>query len=113
MTAEIITQNTITNSPSIISEEFGTRPPEEWGATDLMEYVRAQIARVHGPQPSSRRDLDVFTGFVERFGSTDAVRIARAAFDVHGGMWMGAPVSAARFAPSSDGCFARRVLAAL
>jgi hypothetical protein len=109
--AEIITELSITTGPSVISENVRAVPPEEWGATDLMEYVRSQIRAIHGPQPVSRHDLAVFEGFIERFGSTAAVRVARAAFEAHGGMWMGAPIGTARFGPSSDACFAQRILA--
>lgn len=113
MITEAETGTVISSGHSSITENVVSVSSEEWGATDLLAYIRERICHFHGPQPQSRRDLITIQGFVERHGITDAVRIARAAFDVHEGMWLGAPVSPGRFAASSDDCFARRILSAL
>ena len=67
------------------------------------------------PERSSRSpgSQEIFAGFIRRFGQRDATRIARAAIEVHRGMWMGAPITPRRFARSNDEFFARRVLARL
>lgn len=112
MTQVLPDQVVITSGNASVSENVDAVPWQKWGAKEIASYVNARIAEFHGPQPRCRNEREIFEGFFSRFGP-DAVRIARAAFDVHGGMWMGAPVSVARFGPSSDDCFARRLLPAL
>jgi hypothetical protein len=94
------------------AERVDTLPPEDWGPAELEAYTLARITEFHGEQLPCKNSRDIFEQFLARYGA-DAVRIARAAFDVHRGMWLGAPVSVARFGASSDRIFADRVRAAL
>jgi acetyl-CoA carboxylase alpha subunit len=89
------------------------RPPDKWAAADVIAYINEEILRVHGPQLPARDAQQVLQAFCQRFGIPVAVRIARAAFEVYGGMWQGAPVTWRRFSPSHDGFFARPILEAL
>jgi hypothetical protein len=86
-----------------------TATPGSWTEDDLAYYVGEELGRIHGPQlPCSGRDR-ILHEFWERFG-IDAVRIARAAFEVHKGMWMGAPVTVRRFAAGHDEFFSAPIL---
>ena len=57
--------------------------------------------------------LKIMSAFQERHGMTQAVRVARAAFETHGGMWAGAPVTFRRFAASNDLFFSQPIAASL
>lgn len=52
----------------------------------------------------------ILNGFFSRFGAEDGMAICHQAFNVHGGMWRGAPVTVARFAEGQDGYFALPLL---
>lgn len=80
---------------------------------ELAAYVVDSAARLTGeilPVPDAEK---ILAGFIDRFGHDDAWRVARAAFDVHGGMWAGTCISPKRFAASNDGFFAKPILAQL
>lgn len=82
-------------------------------ATELLAYVTSEAGRLTGerlPVPGAEQ---VMAGFIQRFGARDATRIARAAFEVHHGMWMGAPITPRRFTAANDEFFARPILAQL
>jgi hypothetical protein len=89
------------------------RPPEDWSATDVTAYITEEIVRVHGPQLPAREATAVLQAFCQRFTVPVAARIARAAFEVYGGMWRGAPVTWRRFGATNDAFFAEPILAAL
>lgn len=89
------------------------RPPEAWSVPDVCAYITEEIIRAHGPQLPARDVRGALEGFCARFSVPVAVRIARAAFEVHGGMWEGAPVTWRRFTEGHDGFFAQPILAAL
>ena len=77
-----------------------------WGWEQMRDYVVGEIESRWGAQPrDSLRESGIFKGFVNRWGD-QAERIARTAFDVHCGLWKGAPVSVSRFATGSDPYFA-------
>lgn len=83
---------------------------QEWTGQQLRDYVISQIQHFHGPQPSNpMKEKSIFDSFVSRWGS-DAVVIARAAFEVHEGMWRSAPISVNRFCKASDAYFAAPIL---
>lgn len=113
---ETATGSTVTESVTIIPVSERTARlcqsgPASWSTDDLAWYLREEIARLHGPQlPCPGEDV-IVRQFHERFGA-DAVRIARAAFEHRAGMWMGAPVTMARFRASHDEFFSRPLLAA-
>lgn len=77
-----------------------------WTWEQLRDYVIGQIHQRWGAQPRDLlRESGIFKGFVARWGES-AGPIARAAFEVHGGMWKGAPIAVSRFAKGSDPWFA-------
>lgn len=83
---------------------------EQWTWQQLRDYVVTQIQHFHGPQPSNPvKEKAIFSGFLSRWGS-DAVIVARAAFEVHDGMWHSAPISVNRFCKASDAYFAAPIL---
>jgi hypothetical protein len=90
-----------------------SRRPEEWSPQDLYDYVTAEILRLCGPQLPAKGAQQTIEDFCRRYGIATAVRIARAAFEVHAGYWQGAPVTWRRFAPGHDQFFAEPVLAAM
>ena len=82
-------------------------------ASEMLAYVVGEGGRLTGTQLPVPGAEEIFGGFIRRFGQRDATRIARAAIEVHRGMWMGAPITPRRFTRSNDEFFARRVLARL
>jgi hypothetical protein len=82
-------------------------------ASQMAAYVVGEAERLTGPQLRVPGAEEIFEGFIERFGRRDATRIAKAAIDVHRGMWVGAPITPRRFLPGHDGFFARPILALL
>ena len=89
------------------------RPPGAWSAADVGAYITEEILRAHGPQLPAREAQAVLQAFCQRFTIPVAARIARAAFEVYGGMWRGAPVTWRRFGATNDPFFAEPILAAL
>jgi hypothetical protein len=87
--------------------------PAAWTAADVRAYICEEIERIHGPQLPGHDATVVLGAFCERFGIPAAVRIARAAFEVYGGMWRGAPVTIRRFAEAHDSFFASQLLSAI
>jgi hypothetical protein len=89
------------------------RHPDEWTPEDLYEYVSEEITRASGPQLPAKAAQATIEDFALRFGVPVAVRMARAAFEVYGGKWQGAPITWRRFAPGHDEFFAKPLLAAM
>jgi hypothetical protein len=84
----------------------------EWDWKALRDYVMTESETRHGKFPRDPvREAAIFRSFIERHGPTNAEMIARAAFEIHNGMWRGAPIRASRFAKSSDPFFAAYILA--
>ena len=82
-------------------------------AAEMHAWIVEEGGRLTGTQLPVPGAEEIFAGFIRRFGQLDATRIARAAIEVHRGMWIGAPVTPRRFTRSNDEFFARRVLAPL
>lgn len=81
-------------------------PPEHWSWEQLRDYVVRQIETIHGPYPRNFiREASIFKSFLTRWDH-QAGAIARCAFEVHGGMWKGAPITTSRFCKGSDPFFA-------
>jgi hypothetical protein len=98
-------------SPSRIS--YKLKPDNEWGWEDLRDYVVDQVEEHFGLFPRDLpKEVSIMKSFKERFEG-DAVRIVRAAYEVHKGYWGGAPIRLSRFARASDEWFARVILAQL
>lgn len=89
------------------------RPAGQWTAEDFRAYVSEEISRIHGPQLPCRGADAILEDFWQRHGAGEAVRITRAAFELFGGMWMGAPVTVRRFMQSNDEFFAQAIVAVL
>jgi hypothetical protein len=71
----------------------------------LGSHIAAEIARCSGPQLPCFNAGQIIDGFWERFGAAGMV-ICRQAFEVHNGMWQGAPVTLQRFQAHHDPFFA-------
>jgi hypothetical protein len=84
--------------------------PASWTTREAWIYITEEIRRLHGPQLPGADARTITDGFCDRFGIENAVRIARAAFEVYGGMWHGAPVTIKRFQAGHDDFFARPLL---
>ena len=82
-------------------------------AAEMHAWIVEEGGRLTGTQLPVPGAEEIFGGFIRRFGQRDATRIARAAIEVHRGMWMGAPITPRRFTRSNDEFFANAVLARL
>lgn len=86
---------------------YKAKPASDWNWSDLRDYIVEQIEQRHGPQVrDALKESGICKAFIARWGIEEAVAIARAAFDVHDGMWRNAPISISRFAKGSDPYFA-------
>lgn len=82
--------------------------PEQWGWQNLRDYVVGQIESLHGPFPRDPvKEAAIFKGFISRWGSERAAKIAQAAFTTYSGWWRSAPIGVNRFTVSSDPFFAQ------
>lgn len=86
---------------------------DDWDWRGMRDYVYDQIVSIHGnfPKMEPFREKSIFDGFLKRwpteaFPRVTPPRIARYAFEVEGGWWLGAPVMYTRFCKASDGYFA-------
>lgn len=89
------------------SRTYLTVNPEQWQWQNLRDYVVDQIESLHGPFPRDPvKEAAIFKGFISRWGSDRAAKIAQAAFTTHSGWWRSAPIGVNRFAAGSDPFFA-------
>lgn len=103
---------TATVEPSA-SRGYVGKDPEQWSWSDLRDYVVAQVEERFGAFPrDSKKEYGIFKRFAEAWGAR-AGRIARYAFEVEGGYWLGAPISVYRFTKNSDPFFAEPISARL
>lgn len=86
---------------------------EAWDWRGMRDYVHDQIVRIHGnfPPMQAFQEKAIFDSFLKRWPNEDftavaAAQIARYAFEVEGGWWLGAPIGYQRFCKASDGYFA-------
>jgi hypothetical protein len=79
----------------------------------VTSYVTASIEGRWGPQLPGPDPAAVIAGFCERLGAAKAMMIAQAAFEVHGGLWRGAPVTIKRFTEGHDSFFAFPLLSGI
>lgn len=101
---------TITERVEIRPVGYQFKPDDQWGWQELRDYVVAQVEQRFGPFPRDLpKEVSIMKSFTERFGS-NAPRIARAAYEVHKGMWGGAPIRLTRFTRASDAWFAVKIL---
>lgn len=89
-------------------------PAGAWTWESMRDYVIGEMERRFGPSPrNAAKESGIFKGFINRHGAIRAEQIARAAFEIHNGMWRGAPISIGRFAQNSDPYFASVILATI
>lgn len=80
-----------------------------WTWEQLRDYVVQQIEQRWGARPRDPlKEAGIFKSFISRWGDQSQA-IARAAFEVYGGSWNGAPVSVERFSKGSDRYFAELI----
>ena len=79
--------------------------PPQVTAESLGAHILDQIAHYGGPQLPCYSAKEILAGFFARFGA-DGMKICAQAFEVHRGMWRGAPVTIHRFGPGHDAYFA-------
>ena len=83
---------------------------EVWTWESLRDYVLSEIERGFGAFPRQPlKERGIFIGFINRWGAENAQRIARYAFEVEGGRWLGAPMNIYRFSESNDPAFAKPI----
>lgn len=105
---ERVTVTPIPSSRHLLQDET------QWSWQELRDYVVAEIVRRHGPQPrNGKTEAAIFKSFLSRWPDGQAVRVARAAFEIYEGMWGNAPISVNRFCKHSDPFFATPILTAL
>jgi hypothetical protein len=86
--------------------------PQSPGVTpeSLREHILLRIAETCGAQLPCYRSGEILDGFISRFTADEVMAICGQAFDVHNGMWRGAPVTVLRFQAGHDEFFARPLL---
>jgi hypothetical protein len=90
------------------------REQGEWDWAELRDYVITEIERRHNRQVrNAKTEAAIFKSFLSRWPDGQAVRIARAAFEIYDGMWGNAPISVNRFCKASDEFFAVPILTSL
>lgn len=98
---------TIRVMPNKSQGHLSGRPVSEWNWSDLRDFIIESIEQRHGPQVRDpKKEAGIIKSFISRWGIEQAHAIARAAFDVHDGMWRNAPITITRFAKGSDPYFA-------
>lgn len=109
--APVIERVTVTPVPS---SRHLLRREEQWDWAELRDYVVTEIERRHGPQArNGKTEASIFKSFLSRWPEGQAVRIAKAAFEIYEGMWGNAPISVNRFCKGSDEFFAIPILTRL
>ena len=104
-TVSIIEEVKVTHRPTE-SVTHLLKDSEQWGWSELRDYVVAEIEKRFGQQPSDgRKEKSIFTAFIDRWGDRAAL-IARFAFEGPAdGWWHNAPISVNRFCKNSDPYF--------
>lgn len=89
---------------------YRSKPEEEWGPDELLDYVRGEIESRFGPIPSdSMKEKTIFVSFCKRWGDK-AVPITKAAFEVFDGWWNNTPIGITRWCQGSDPYFAQVIV---
>lgn len=107
--APVVTETvTVTLKPSDRTQ-FIAKSEDSWEWGDLRDFVVAEIEKRTGAFPRDfKKEAGIFKSFMARWGDK-APAIARTAFEVHEGMWKGAPISVNRFCKGSDPYFAQPI----
>ena len=89
------------------------KDPDDWGWSEVRDYVVRQIEDRFGEFPRDhRKEASIFKGFCNRYGAA-APLIAQYAFDICDGWWKGSPVHVNRFTKNSDPYFGDLIISAL
>lgn len=114
----------IRETPTLVTEKVTVKPVAapathllqdegSWDWRALRDYVVREIEARHGPQAhNDKTEPAIFKSFLSRWEG-NAVRIAKAAFELYDGMWGNAPISVNRFCKGSDEFFAAKILSRL
>jgi hypothetical protein len=76
----------------------------------LVALIEAKIAEYCGPQLPRRDAARIIENFVVRFSDAEVMAIISQAFDLHKGIWRGAPVTVLRLQAGHDEFFALPLL---
>lgn len=105
-TVPTVTETVVVTPRPSQAAGFVMRPDSDWGWQDLRDYVIREIeARGGAVVRNPKTEGSIFKSFMSRHPE-QAVAIAKAAFEVHDGMWRNAPISVNRFCKASDEYFA-------
>lgn len=105
-TLSTVTEEVRVTPVASAAASYAMKDEQAWGWADLRDYVIREIEMRHGPQVRDpKKEAGIFKGFLSRWPE-QAIAIARAAFEVHDGMWRNAPISVNRFCRASDQYFA-------
>lgn len=102
-----------TFSSAVASRTDLIKPESQWTWQELRDYVCSQIEQKFGAFPrDSAKESGIFKRYMNDYG-TEGVFVAKAAFEVYGGWWKGAPIRVTRFTKGSDPYFTEPILALL
>lgn len=108
-TAAVTETVTVTQLPSE-SRTHLLKPVDQWGWSELRDYVVTAHEERFGPFPrDARKEYGIFTRFAKEWGG-HAGAIAKYAFETCDGWWMNAPVTVNRFCKGSDPYFAKPIM---
>ncbi len=102
---------TLTVTPTLSeSKTHLLKPAEQWGWSELRDYVVASYEERFGAFPrDQRKEYGIFQRFSKEYGN-QAGPIAQYAFETCDGWWMNAMVTVNRFCKGSDPYFAAPIL---
>jgi hypothetical protein len=104
-------QQPVINTRPVAITHVSAVAEADWTWEQLRDYVVGHIQAVNGVFPRDPdKEMGVFKAFLDRWKS-DAVPIARYAFEVMNGYWRNAPISVNRFCKGSDPYFAKVIAA--
>jgi hypothetical protein len=98
-----------THAPSQ-QASYLTKTEDNWDWRNLRDYVVREIEARFGVFPRDViKESSIFKSFIDRWQGK-APLIAKAAFEVHDGVWRGAPMNVNRFTKNSDPYFAEVIV---
>lgn len=107
---EVSTGVRVSSAPT--DRSYMLKDESTWTWSDLRDYIIAKSTELFGTQlRDPMKESVILRAFIGRHGIEKAVLVAMAAYEVYGGIWMGAPVTVTRFTKNSDPYFADVILA--
>lgn len=102
-------QESAAAAPASTQTSYVARDTDQWTWQDVRDYVVREIEQRFGTFPRDLvKESGIFKSFASRWGSKAGL-IAKCAFEVHDGMWRGAPISVTRFTKGSDPYFSEKL----